>query len=73
MRIAFNGRVLVFDEAAGDAFGWIMATRRAVGRPMSNFDAQIAAITRVMDAFLVTRNGTDFDRCGVRVINPFDT
>ena len=45
--------------------------RRLAGRPISQFDAQIAAIALHNDASLATRNFKDFDGCGLRLINPF--
>jgi toxin FitB len=38
---------------------------------MSQFDAMIAAIARVHLAALATRNGSDFEHCGIRLINPW--
>ena len=35
-------------------------------------DAQIAAIARVHDFAIATRNIKDFENCGLRLINPFD-
>lgn len=67
----FAGRVLAFDEAAGVAYGEIMAERRARGRPLSVIDGQIAAIARVSGAALASRNLDDFDGCGLRLVNPF--
>lgn len=69
--IDFDGQVLSFDNAAAAEFAEISAARRAAGRPISQFDAQIAAITRSRGARLATRNVTDFDGCGVTVINPW--
>src|SRR4029077_7017583 len=42
----FAGRLLPFDEEAARAFPEIAAGRRAQGRPIAEFDAQIAAIAR---------------------------
>ena len=71
--IDFDGQVLPFDSAAADEFAEISAARRAAGRPISQFDAQIAAITRSRGARLATRNVADFDGCGFEVINPWAT
>jgi toxin FitB len=71
--IDFDGQVLPFDSAAADEFAEISAARRAAGRPISQFDAQIAAITRSRGARLATRNVADFDGCGFEVINPWTT
>jgi predicted nucleic acid-binding protein len=40
----FAGRVLPFDSAAAVAYATIAANRRTAGRPISQMDAQIAAI-----------------------------
>ena len=42
----FTGRVLPFDSDAARAYAEIAAVRRAVGRPISQVDCQIAAIAR---------------------------
>jgi predicted nucleic acid-binding protein len=67
----FAGRVLAFDSAAARAFAAIAADRRRAGRPISTADAQIAAIARVRDLPLVTRNARDFDLSGVSVVDPW--
>ena len=67
----FAGRILPFDSAAAGAYVNIVSARRAAGRPISQFDAQIAAIARHQGARLATRNIGDFDDCGVVVINPW--
>ena len=67
----FAGRILPFDSAAVGAYVDIVASRRGGGRPISQFDAQIAAIARQGRARLATRNVADFDGCGVEVVNPW--
>lgn len=67
----FNGRILPFDGAAAVAFAEIAIERRQAGRPISQADAQIAAIARSRGAALATRNAPDFEGCGVEVINPW--
>jgi len=69
----FAGRILPFDSAAALAFAGIAAGRRQTGRPISQFDAQIAAIAQSRGAELATRNVADFEGCGVEVINPWET
>jgi len=66
------GRVLGFDSDAARAFSKIAAHRRALGRPISHADAQIAAITQVRGARLATRNVADFEDCGLRAIDPWN-
>jgi hypothetical protein len=68
----FAGRILPFDSAAARAFAEIAAERRQAGRPISQADAQIAAIARSRGASLATRNVADFERCGIEVINPWE-
>jgi hypothetical protein len=67
----FRGRVLAFDEEPARLFGAIVAGREALGRPVSQFDAMIAAIARSRRAAVATRNVNDFDQCGVRIIDPW--
>lgn len=67
----FAGRVLAFDSDAARAYATIAVERRHAGRPISQFDAQIAAIARCTGAVLATRNAADFDHCGFKVVNPW--
>jgi predicted nucleic acid-binding protein len=67
----FQGRILPFDEDAARVFAKIVADRGAFGRPISQSDAQIAAIARSRRAAVATRNTNDFEHCGIRVINPW--
>jgi toxin FitB len=67
----FRGRVLPFDGDAAEAFADIAAGRREAGRPISHADAQIAAVAKSRGAALATRNVTDFDGCGVPIMNPW--
>jgi len=67
----FAGRVLPFDNEAAINYARIASDRRRTGRPISQFDAQIAAITRSREAKLATRNVSDFEGCGIAVINPW--
>lgn len=68
----FAGRILSFDTDAAKLFAIIAAKRRTIGRPISQIDAQIAAIARSCDAILATRNVEDFEECGVDIINPWE-
>lgn len=69
--IDFNGRVLPFDGEAADAYGTVAAYRRSIGRPISQLDAQIAAIALSLGASLATRNVRDFEHLDLDVINPW--
>jgi hypothetical protein len=67
----FAGRILPFDEDAARMFAGIVASREAAGRPISQFDAMIAAIARSHRAAVATRNTADFERCGIPVVDPW--
>jgi toxin FitB len=67
----FAGRVLPSESAAVPAYAEIVATRRADGRPIAQFDAQIAAIARQLGMGLATRNVDDFIGRGVGVVEPW--
>jgi len=69
----FAGRILPFGSDAAGLYAGIAAERRRAGRPISHFDAQIAAIARCNGAAIATRNVADFEGCGVKVINPWAT
>ena len=71
VREDFAGRVLSFDSAAARACAAIAASRRSMGRPILEADCQIAAIARVRDAAVATRDGADFEHCGIAVIDPW--
>lgn len=68
----FAGRILPFDSDAARVFPKIAAARRGSGRPITLFDAQIAAIARSRGATIATRNTGDFEECGVTVLNPWN-
>ncbi len=67
----FVGRILPFDSAAASAYAEIVAARQRIGRPINDFDAQIAAIARSRDMALATRNGSDFEGIGLHIIDPW--
>lgn len=71
LREDFESRILHFDSEAAVAYADIAASRRASGRPISQFDCQIAAIGRAHEATLATRNAWDFSGCGIDVIDPW--
>ncbi len=54
---------------AADMYSEIVASRR--GKPISQFDAMIVAMTRSRGAGLATRNVKDFEDCGVELLNPW--
>jgi predicted nucleic acid-binding protein len=67
----FAGRILSFDSQAAQAYASLSASRRDAGRPISVFDAQIAAITLVKEATLATRNVRDFRGLKLLLVDPW--
>lgn len=67
----FGGRVLPFGSDAAHHYARIAATRQRAGHPTSHFDAQIAAIARATGSAVATRNISDFEGCGVKLIDPW--
>ena len=67
----FRDRILPFDRRAAGAYAAIAAERRTRGRPISQFDCQIAAIARAHGASVATRNTSDYEGCGIEVLNPW--
>jgi toxin FitB len=67
----FAQRILPFGSESVAAYVDVVATRRSAGRPISQFDAQIAAIALQHRLRLATRNIADFEACGVSLIDPW--
>jgi predicted nucleic acid-binding protein len=67
----FADQVLSFDSDAADMHAEIAASRRAAGKPISQFNAMIVSMARSRGASLATRKVKDFEGCGVDVINPW--
>ena len=63
--VAFDQRVLAYDESAARIYGDLMGDRKELGLPMSVPDGQIAAIARLNHLALATRNVLDFEHCGI--------
>ena len=67
----FAGRILSFGTDAARAYARIAFQRQRAGKPISQFDAQIAAITFVARATLATRDLAGYEGCGVKLLNPW--
>ena len=67
----FAGRILAFDSQAARSYAAIVAARRRSGRPLAQFDGQIAAIARSRRMAVATRNTRDFEDTGVDLIDPW--
>ena len=68
---AFEDQVLPFDAAAAEHYAAIASNRERSGKPISGFDALIAAVCRSRGAALATRNLPDFDGTGIETIDPW--
>ncbi len=68
----FAGFILAFDIDSSEHYAEIVSSRSRAGRPISTFDAQIAAVCRQHEALLATRNTADFTDTGVQLINPWN-
>lgn len=68
----FDGRILPFDQVAAGHYAALFAARREAGRPTGQADLMIAAVARAHGASLVTRNVSDFEGCGVPILNPWE-
>ena len=73
MRFGFSQRIhcVPFDAAVGMTWSALLATLRAAGRAMPIKDSLIAATALTHDLAVVTRNRSDFEKTGVRIIDPF--
>ena len=69
--VDFADRVLPFEDASARQFAAIAAARRSKGRPISDLDAQIAAIACTHHAAVATRNVRDFENCGIKLVDPW--
>ncbi|PZN95607.1 MAG: VapC toxin family PIN domain ribonuclease [Hyphomicrobiales bacterium] len=67
----FEGRVLSFDPQSAGVYASVAVARRRAGMPISQFDAQIAAIALSRGAAIATRNVADFAGIGLTVVDPW--
>ena len=62
---------LPWEAETGLKWAQLLANLRAAGRAMPIKDSLIAATALVHNLTVVTRNRTDFEKTGVRIIDPF--
>lgn len=76
LRVFYEDRlqtpILAFGDREAEYFADLVLHRVRMGRPIGEFDAQIAAIARRHGFAVVTRNVTDFEHCGIEIINPWE-
>ena len=68
----FQGRIKAFNVTVAEQWGDLAADALKKGRPRPVLDSLIAATAAVDDMTLVTRNVSDMNHMGVRIVNPFD-
>ncbi len=64
-------RCLPWEAATGLRWAELLADLRRAGRSMPVKDSLIAATALVHDLVVVTRNRADFEKAGVKVVDPF--
>lgn len=67
----FHDRVFEFSAKPALLYGELCNTRLNQGLHVDAFDMMIAAIARVNDCAIATRNTGDFQACSLKLINPF--
>jgi len=68
----FRGQILRFDVPSARRYGQILSSRKLKGRPIREMDALIAATALANGATLATRNTSDFEDCGIELVNPWE-
>lgn len=71
-RRRFADRIFGLTEEAALAYGEIMGAAVRKGRAMSAPDGMIAAIARVNGGRLATRNLSDFETSGIKLVSPWE-
>ena len=64
---------LPWEAETGLRWARLLASLRAAGRAMPIKDSLIAATALVHGLAVATRNQVDFEKAGVRIVNPFTT
>jgi predicted nucleic acid-binding protein len=67
----FSGRLLPIDLRVADRWGALAGESERKGQPLPVMDSLIAATCLVHGLTAVTRNRTDFERCGVECFSPW--
>ncbi|MBU6395841.1 MAG: type II toxin-antitoxin system VapC family toxin [Sphingomonadales bacterium] len=70
--LAYQDRLLPFDEPCSRFYGLVLAEARAAGKPIQTADAMIAATARAHGMKVATRNANDFAGAGVELIDPWN-
>ena len=70
MKVGMN-MLLWATHVTEEHYAIIASGRERSGKPISGFDALIAAVCRSHGAALATRNFSDFDGTGVEIVDPW--
>ncbi|MBY0393620.1 MAG: type II toxin-antitoxin system VapC family toxin [Novosphingobium sp.] len=70
--LAYQDRLLPFDEPCSRFYGLVLAEARAAGKPIQTADAMIAATARAHGMKVATRDANDFAGAGVELIDPWN-
>lgn len=66
-----RGRILGFNTSTAHVWGQLKAKWEKAGVNVPSLDSQIAATGSRYSLTIVTRNTADFEKTGVRTLNPF--
>ena len=67
-----KGRVLSFNTSTAHVWGQLKAKWDKSGISVPSLDSLIAATAQRHGLTVVTKNTSDFDKAGVKVLNPFE-
>lgn len=67
-----QGRILNFNVSTSHVWGQLKAAWEKKGVGVSSLDSQIAATASRHSLILVTRDVSDFQGTGIKLLNPFD-
>lgn len=68
----FAGRVLPFSASTAEVYAPIYAKRVQAGLGIGELDLLLAAIATEQGARIATRNTSDFEQTGVKLVNPWE-
>ena len=69
----FRNRIIPINNQIASKWGEILGTNEQKGVTLPVIDALIAATAITMDLTVVTRNTKDIQRCGAKILNPWQT
>ncbi|MBF0410400.1 MAG: type II toxin-antitoxin system VapC family toxin [Candidatus Riflebacteria bacterium] len=67
----YECRIISIDLPIAENWGEHQGLSEIEGKPIPTIDGLIAAVARVHNLVLVTRNEQDFENCGVSILNPW--